>query len=375
MPPKPTMSIAATLAAHRNKTAITSKYQSPGNSNSKPLGNSITSSTTTVVAPSPRIPQTGPTPPPPPPKKSTSSSIPTLPIHQDQVVSDATGSQINICCYNTTGEYILTGGVDRTVRLWNPETRFCIKSYEAHGWEVLDLAVSPENGKFASCGGDKTVFLWDVMSGMTIRRFSGHTQRVNAVDFNEEGTVIASGSYDATIRLWDCRSQLRAPIQILEEPKDSVTSIQIKGSDLLAGCVDGSIRIYDIRMGALITDQIFEPITSVSFSKDGNCILASSLDDTVRLMDRANGGLLNAYKGHVNNKYKIRSCLSNSDAHVIAGSEDGKIYIWDLIEGDVVYRIDAHSKIVSSIAYHPSEDRMCSASVDGSIKTWSTRPS
>jgi len=61
-------------------------------------------------------------------------------------------------------------------------------------------------------------------------------------------------------------------------------------------------------------------------------VLASSLDDTVRLMDRANGGLLNAYKGHVNNKYKIRSCLSNSDAHVIAGSEDGKIYIWDLIE-------------------------------------------
>lgn len=81
-----------------------------------------------------------------------------------------------------------------------------------------------------------------------------------------------------------------------------------------------------------IFHDIPEPITSVSFSKDGNCILASSLDDTVRLMDRANGGLLNAYKGHVNNKYKIRSCLSNSDAHVIAGSEDGKIYIWDLIE-------------------------------------------
>ncbi|KAI8606312.1 WD repeat domain-containing protein 83, partial [Dissophora ornata] len=293
-----------------------------------------------------------------------------LPIFEDQVVSDATGSQINACQYNSTGEYILTGGVDRTVRLWNPETRFCIKTYEAHGWEVLDLAVSPENGKFASCGGDKTVFLWDVLSGMTIRRFSGHTQRVNAVDFNDEGTVLASGSYDATIRLWDCR----APIQILEEPKDSVTSIKIHGSDLLAGCVDGTIRMYDIRNGALITDQIFEPITSVSFSKDGNCVLASSLDDTVRLMDRANGGLLNAYKGHTNSKYKIRSCLSNSDAYVLSGSEDGKIYIWDLIEGEVVHQIEAHSKIVSAIVYHPTEDKMCSASVDGSIKTWASRP-
>ncbi|KAF9951496.1 WD repeat-containing protein 83 [Mortierella alpina] len=384
MPPPKTMSIAATLAAHRSKTSITKKYQPQGQGSSEGAGgrdamDSIrpSESTTTVMAP-----PAPPTPRPQQPREdrsrqasaSSTSSIPSnLPIYEDQVVSDATGSQINACQYNTTGEYILTGGVDRTVRLWNPETRFCIKSYEAHGWEILDLAVSPENGKFASCGGDKTVFLWDVLSGTTIRRFTGHTQRVNAVDFNEEGTVLASGSYDATIRLWDCRSQLRAPIQILEEPKDSVTSIQIKGSDLLAGCVDGSIRIYDIRMGSLITDQIFEPITSVSFSKDGNCILASSLDNTVRLMDRANGQLLNAYKGHKNSQYKIRSCLSNSDAHVLSGSEDGKIYVWDLIEGDVVYRIDAHSKIVSAIAYHPTQDRMCSASVDGSIKTWSAQ--
>ncbi|KAF9409198.1 vacuolar sorting protein VPS33/slp1 [Podila epigama] len=399
MPPHRPTSIAATLAAHRSKTAILNKYQSSstvnGNSSnggdtfppSSSIDSSSTSSTVTRLSlaagrsnPQQPTPQTSLRAPPSAsatPSSATtsssaaaasSSSIPqSLPIHLDQVVSGATGSQINICCYNTTGEYILAGGVDRTIRLWNAETKFCIKSYEAHGWEVLDLAVSPENGKFASCGGDKTVFLWDVLSGMTIRRFSGHTQRVNAVDFNDEGTVIASGSYDASIR-----SQLRAPIQVLEDPKDSVTSIQINGSNLLAGCVDGTIRMYDIRMGRLVTDQIFgmfdKPITSVSFSKDGNCVLASSLDDTIRLMDRENGSLLNAYKGHVNNKYKIRSCLSNSDAHVIAGSEDGKIYIWDLIEGEVVCKIDAHSKIVSSIAYHPKQDRMCSASVDGFLE-------
>ncbi|KAG0373985.1 hypothetical protein BGX24_010977 [Mortierella sp. AD032] len=391
------MSIAATLAAHNKKTSIINKYQpvaqtgagtttgrvsTANTAQTTTSSSSSTSNSQNTVAPPKRqlyttvsqVPQ--PAPAAKKPKSSSSTTTPpqSLPIYLDQVVSDATGSQINACQYNTTGDYILTGGVDRTVRLWNPDTAFCIKTYEAHGWEILDLAVSPENGKFASCGGDRTVFLWDVLSGMTIRRFTGHTQRVNAVDFNEEGTVLASGSYDATIRLWDCRSHLRAPIQILEEPKDSITSIKIKGSDLLAGCVDGSIRIYDIRMGTLITDQIFEPVTSVSFSKDGNCVLASSLDDTLRLMDRANGTMLNAYKGHTNSKYKIRSCLSNSDAYVLSGSEDGSIYIWDLLEGEVVHKVEAHSKIVSSIDYHPNQDRMCSASVDGSIKTWSTRP-
>ncbi|KAG0054645.1 hypothetical protein BGZ83_010773 [Gryganskiella cystojenkinii] len=386
MPKPPTMSIAATLAAHKKKAAIAQKY--------KPSGQSSTSASPTPETPStsisspnqpqqPRVfsnavvpsPQPQPQQQQQPPRNKSSAPKATpryLPIHVDQVVTEATGSAINACRYNTTGEYILTGGKDRTVRLWNPEKRYCIKSYEAHGWEIFDLAVSPENGKFASCGGDKTVFLWDVLTGMTIRRFSGHTQRVHAVEFNDDGTVLASGSYDATIRLWDCRSQLYAPIQILEDFKDSVTSIEIKGSDLLAGSVDGSIRIYDIRMGSLITDQIFEPVMSVCFSKDGNCVLASSLDDTIRLMDRANGGLLNAFKGHKNHQYQVRSCLSNSDAHVISGSEDGKIYIWDLVEGDVVHEIEAHSRTVSSVAYHPKEDRMCSVSVDGSIKTWTS---
>ncbi|KAG0005043.1 WD repeat-containing protein 83 [Entomortierella chlamydospora] len=311
MPAPPTMSIAATLAAHRNKTDKPRKSQSAARQEtSTSTGISSNSSQSAIIAqqshsatsnhtptslqatsrPKAQIPleHTAPSAAP-----SSSSSI-SLPIYEDNVISDATGSQINACQYNSTGEYILTGGVDRVIRLWNPTTRFCIKTYEAHGWEVLDLAVSPENGKFASCGGDKSVFLWDVLSGMTIRRFPGHTQA-------------------------------------------------------------RTMRQYDYG------------------TADGNCILASSLDNTVRLMDRADGGLLNAYKGHKNSQYKIRSCLSNTDAHVISGSEDGKIYIWDLMEGKVIHEIEAHSKIVSSVAYHPTEEKMCSASVDGSVKTWTSQ--
>lgn len=76
------------------------------------------------------------------------------------------------------------------------------------------------------------------------------------------------------------------------------------------------MRTHDIRMGVLVTDviscmlnlfslffssRIFtkisiipDPITSVSVSNDTNCVLVSSLDETIRLMDRENGGLLNS---------------------------------------------------------------------------------
>ena len=114
-----------------------------------------------------------------------------------------------------TSKYVLTGGQDRTVRLWNPTSGAEIKTYSAHGYEVLSISVcvseqitlhiqtsvtwntgllsSHDNSKFTSSGGDRSVFLWDVMTGSTIRRISGHMGKINTVEFNEDASVIASG--------------------------------------------------------------------------------------------------------------------------------------------------------------------------------------
>ena len=66
---------------------------------------------------------------------------------------------VHVVQYNASGQYCLTGGQDRAVILWNPSTGAKIKSYEGHGWEVLDLAISSDNAKFASSGGDRAVYI------------------------------------------------------------------------------------------------------------------------------------------------------------------------------------------------------------------------
>jgi mitogen-activated protein kinase organizer 1 len=40
-----------------------------------------------------------------------------------------------------TAKYVLTGGQDRVVRLWNPNLGTEIKAYSAHGYEVLSISV------------------------------------------------------------------------------------------------------------------------------------------------------------------------------------------------------------------------------------------
>ncbi len=110
-----------------------------------------------------------------------------------------------------------------------------------------------------------------------------------------------------------------------------------------------------------------DPITSVHQTRDGNAVLVSTLDSTIRLMDKGNGNLLQSYKGHTNKDYRIRSCLGMGDAYVISGSEDGQIYVWDLLSGRVVKKLQAHEgKVASMVSFNDGRGKeWVSAGVDG----------
>lgn len=69
-------------------------------------------------------------------------------------------------------------------------------------------------------------------------------------------------------------------------------SVQVVG-----GSVDGTVRSFDIRMGMMFTDTIHESVTGIAISHDGNCVLASCLDHSMKLLDKASGELLATYTG------------------------------------------------------------------------------
>jgi len=292
-----------------------------------------------------------------------------FPSRETKVLKGHTGS-VPVIRFSKDGNYALSGGNDRFIKLWNPTKGLCVKTYSGHGQEVLDLCVSNDNSRIASCGGDRMVFLWDVASARVIRKFRGHMSRVNCVAFNEDNSVLVTGSYDKTVRIWDCKSQSQDPIQVLEESKDSVSSLIVTRTEIISGSIDGTVRRYDIRAGTLLTDSMAHPVTSAHLSHDGNCILVSCLNNTLRLIDKEAGELLNEYKGHKNENYKIENCLTNDDAYVIAGSEDNDIYVWDLVEASVAARLKGHTKPICGLSYHPREQALLSSSVDGTIRYW-----
>ena len=197
-----------------------------------------------------------------------------------------------------------------------------------------------------------------------------------------------SGSFDATVRVWDAKSAAAKPVMVWEDAGDSVSCVEVQGWVVVAGSVDGRVRTYDVRMGVVGTDVlgceglflvavctllrkmvsngVADPVTSVSLTADGAAMLVSTLDSTLRLMDRTNGQLLQAYRGHANTEYRVRSCLGLNDAVVVSGSEDGCLYAWDVLEGKVVEQLRAHEgKVASAVAWNGRAREWASAGGDG----------
>ncbi|GFV62148.1 WD repeat domain-containing protein 83 [Trichonephila clavipes] len=272
--------------------------------------------------------------------------------------------------FNVDGNYCMTAGADKSVKLWNPYKQVLLQTYMGHGYEVLDVQSSSDSSHITSGGMDKCVFYWDVSTAQIVRKFRGHASYINAVKFNEESTIILSASVDNTVCAWDCRSKSREPIQILRDAKDSVTSLAISDHEILTASLDHCIRRYDLRAGQLYEDNLGCSLNCATFTKDGQCMLVSCLDNTLRLVDKDGGEVLSEYVGHKNESYRVESCLNNTDSLVVSGSEDGCIYAWDLIEGTVKHTLKhKNHKVVHSVSFHPSKPVMLTAA-EANVYLW-----
>ncbi|PVU88470.1 hypothetical protein BB561_005835 [Smittium simulii] len=189
-------------------------------------------------------------------------------------------ASINSVKFDSSGDYLFLAGQDRLIYLLNSNNGKVFTSEQS-------------SKRFASCGGDKTVFLWDIERGDIPRKYGGHTMRINTVCMNQEGSLLLSGSYDTTVRIFDLRARQRSSVQVLDDAKDSISSVFINQHQIISGSVDGYVRTYDIRSGQKILDCISEAVTCVTETSDSNCLLASSLDNKIRLIDKSNGSLLN----------------------------------------------------------------------------------
>jgi WD40 repeat protein/serine/threonine protein kinase len=106
------------------------------------------------------------------------------------------------------GPWALSAGF-RTIRLWNTITGDLLQTVE-HDENISTVCLTAD-GRFVVAGGwDNTVRLWDLMTGQCLWTSQGHADQVCSVCLSADGRFALSGSHDKTVRLWELDWELSA---------------------------------------------------------------------------------------------------------------------------------------------------------------------
>jgi centriolar protein POC1 len=81
-----------------------------------------------------------------------------------------------------------------------PAQRF-VHALTGHLNWVRTCQVSPDGRLAASGSDDKTVKIWDLQSKRCIRTYDDHGGMINSVAFHPDGTCVATGSSDHSIKV------------------------------------------------------------------------------------------------------------------------------------------------------------------------------
>ncbi|KAF9136314.1 hypothetical protein BGW39_000030 [Mortierella sp. 14UC] len=118
----------------------------------------------------------------------------TLQGHEERVTSLA---------FSPNSQQLLSGSVDKTLRLWGCQTGTVDFILEGHSNEVATVVFSPTGKQVASASRDKSVRLWDTHTGAVTFVLTAHTDEVTDVTYSPDGGTIASTSLDGTVRIFD----------------------------------------------------------------------------------------------------------------------------------------------------------------------------
>ncbi|CAJ0920931.1 unnamed protein product, partial [Mesorhabditis belari] len=199
----------------------------------------------------------------------------------------------------------------------------------------------------------------------------------------------------------------------VQEVDKGIFRLQVHSGRILTCFDDTTLRVWNVddaqpaftltgHMGQILTFQV---------SDDGEYIVSSGFDETVRVWCGQTGAQLHVLQGHTD----LIPCMSLHGTTLVSGSSDQTLRVWDIVDGkclhiltghlaevrfvlfdgkqvvssadgddfnvkvwnahteECLYMLTGHTDIILSLLFESERDLVVSGSRDGTIRVWDVR--
>lgn len=246
--------------------------------------------------------------------------------------------------------FAATGSMDRTIRLWDTESRTEIGTLFGNAEGVRAVGITRE--LIVSGGNDGTVRLWDRRSGNLVKTFDTREDTVYAMAVSRSGRIAVTGHLRGTVRIWDLRE--RRLLHTGQWHGDLVHCVAASaGGERVFSCSrDETAVLWDVA-GKRVTKRMTGRFRTAVFGREGRTLLYGLADDSVRLKDLETGWDLVTCQGLPAMVAAIG--FSKDETDILAVSAAADICIWDRGSGDMKKRYPARVKHLTAAAFCPEK--------------------
>nr|POE75408.1 wd repeat-containing protein 44 [Quercus suber] len=211
-------------------------------------------------------------------------------------------------------QLLLSSSMDKTVRLWDLESKSCLKLFSHNDYGEMSNLVS------------KLVFLTSFWSNI-----------VTCIQFNPiDDNHFISGSLDAKVRIWNIPE--RHVVDWIDfHEMVTAASYTPDGQGAIIGSHKGIIRMYsteDCKIDQICQIDIqtkkksqAKKITGFQFAPGNpSQVLVTSADSRIRILDGPD--VTQKFKGFRNTSSQISASFSQDGKYIVTASEDSQVYVW-----------------------------------------------
>jgi COMPASS component SWD2 len=224
-----------------------------------------------------------------------------------------------------------------------------LRVFSGHANRVVDISVSPIDDTFLSAGMDQSVRYWDLRTNKPngVLRFPAPLRP--SVAYDPLGLVFAAVLSPGVVKLYDSRKYDMGPFATFTLPPDALHTPQ------------------QIRERASVQVEI----SRTKFSADGHNMLLTGMNGRLLVIDAFDGHIKSAFQTTWGSKtlgLSLEASFTPDAAFGIVGSEEGKIFVFEVNSGELVCEWSGHTSPTACALWNPKY--CCAASACSSLALW-----